>query len=1102
MPVAPTVGSPAGPSRCHPLNARHTAASSFLPPPRQPRYTAGMDGPFTAGVLSYGAAQLMNAMFERLQALGPIVAAPGSIGLTVSQDATGVMIANEPDNFWVQITSTSAPTSTTVAANIAAGLTTFAPASMLGILVGVPLTFSDGTNSETTPVTDVSGTKAKAKFVNSYTGPVTITGMLLSGAYSWSEVFRPTPITWQINPQGLSGDNGVATGLPNLPIFEANGNNAVPLNTVARAWWSESDQSFLFEYEAISNSEFVRITYTNSQASITAGVGVTITPDSMDGIFVGANLTFFAGTSFETGIPVISVTATTFTVTLSKNYTGPVKITGARTSIGFGRIAYPAVWSSWQSVADGTAGGQSVWLVPGNQRVAPYDATTGWGPLILYPFDDYFVEGDAAGGHVYYQARQVDTLSGVPLFAGVQFVPDASPVQHGVVNTTTQEFRGHKAIYGNFMVTNLNNYIPPGAPGYPSGSLAQTAAGVPLDGIQFDNSAGDALMNLYGTGSINFLPGVLYGSVRVFGSGEFVSTTNPGDPCNGSIVHRLVSTATGSWYSIQDGNGLHDGNGGTGLQITGAAGDIFYGGLFISPGASPVSVANGGTGKTTLTLNGVLYGKSTSPVGVTAAGTSGQLLVAGSAPAFVTMSGDATLTGTGVLTLVNTAVAPATYPYATVTVDSKGRITTASAGATPATGTGTLNTVPKVTNATGPVYGDSSITDDGTTVLITGRYPSQTGGQTNSEVWGAGATTAGPNSVVLGQGASAGGTTAQTSVVIGQGASISGTHGQGNVLIGQGASIIGYSSVVLGALSSVTGDVNGAVLIGYNSTTSSANSVVIGGGQSSVGTVCIGTNNTISAGARGITIGQANTVTDDFSCVLGTAGSSQGQGGIVWCGHVNDPFLVLSRADSTTNGEPVAVFGSTWASNTHASRKGRGYLSACDFTGTNREFVRWESDGTVARGGFFAVTAVAQQTGDVATALVNYGLLTSPSYGTQGRATAQTAANASVATVTVGAADGSFLVSANVLITTSVTHSFTATCTYTDEGGTSRVLTLNFSQLTGAFVTALTNVLGASAYEGVPVHIRAKAATTITIATTGTFTVVTYNVEGHITQIA
>lgn len=115
------------------------------------------------------------------------------------------------------------------------------------------------------------------------------------------------------------------------------------------------------------------------------------------------------------------------------------------------------------------------------------------------------------------------------------------------------------------------------------------------------------------------------------------------------------------------------------------------------------------------------------------------------------------------------------------------------------------------------------------------------------------------------------------------------------------------------------------------------------------------------------------------------------------------------------------------------------------------------------------------------------------------RQTGLTAAQA-LTTYTVGASDSTFQISANVLITSSTLHSFSVTCSYTDESNTARVLTLNFSQLTGAFVTTLTNALGASAYEGVPVHIRAKAGTTIIIASTGTFTTVTYNLEERILQ--
>lgn len=118
------------------------------------------------------------------------------------------------------------------------------------------------------------------------------------------------------------------------------------------------------------------------------------------------------------------------------------------------------------------------------------------------------------------------------------------------------------------------------------------------------------------------------------------------------------------------------------------------------------------------------------------------------------------------------------------------------------------------------------------------------------------------------------------------------------------------------------------------------------------------------------------------------------------------------------------------------------------------------------------------------------------------RSVGATAAVSPVTTYTVGASDGSFLVSANILVTTSVAHSFTATVTYTDEGSTSRTVTLQFSNLAGAFVTLIANAAGTVPYEGVPLHIRAKAGTSITIATTGTFTSVVYNVEGLIQQVS
>lgn len=124
-----------------------------------------------------------------------------------------------------------------------------------------------------------------------------------------------------------------------------------------------------------------------------------------------------------------------------------------------------------------------------------------------------------------------------------------------------------------------------------------------------------------------------------------------------------------------------------------------------------------------------------------------------------------------------------------------------------------------------------------------------------------------------------------------------------------------------------------------------------------------------------------------------------------------------------------------------------------------------------------------------------------PAIVAQSRSTAQTGAVASVATFTP-TADGTFEVQANVLVTTATTHNFTVTCTYTDEGGTSRTVTMPFVLVAGsAIVNSVVNTNNAVPYHGIPVQIRDKGTNAITIATTGTFTTVTYNVEGVIKQI-
>lgn len=135
-------------------------------------------------------------------------------------------------------------------------------------------------------------------------------------------------------------------------------------------------------------------------------------------------------------------------------------------------------------------------------------------------------------------------------------------------------------------------------------------------------------------------------------------------------------------------------------------------------------------------------------------------------------------------------------------------------------------------------------------------------------------------------------------------------------------------------------------------------------------------------------------------------------------------------------------------------------------------------------------------------ATAGYGVSVIKAYD---RTVGATAAVASITTYTVGTIDASFEVSANVLVTTATTHAFTLTCAYTDEGNTARTLTLPFVLVAGsAIVTSVANAAGAVPYHGIPVRIRCKASTAITIASAagGTYTTVVYNAEGTIARMA
>lgn len=143
-------------------------------------------------------------------------------------------------------------------------------------------------------------------------------------------------------------------------------------------------------------------------------------------------------------------------------------------------------------------------------------------------------------------------------------------------------------------------------------------------------------------------------------------------------------------------------------------------------------VAGGGTGATTLAANGVLYGNTTSPVGVTAAGTNGQVLIAATAaaPAFASItSSDSSLTFVTGANALDITVAGGATTGKTITGNTGGALSP-TAGNWNIVGTGSTTTSGAVSTLTVQMTGltDHNVLVGAGTATITKVAPSATSG--------------------------------------------------------------------------------------------------------------------------------------------------------------------------------------------------------------------------------------------------------------------------------------------------------------------------------------------------------------------------------------
>ena len=190
---------------------------------------------------------------------------------------------------------------------------------------------------------------------------------------------------------------------------------------------------------------------------------------------------------------------------------------------------------------------------------------------------------------------------------------------------------------------------------------------------------------------------------------------------------------------------------------------------------TPLSVAQGGTGAATLAANGVVYGSGTSAVGVTAVGTTGQVLVGntGAAPSW------ATLTGIGVtsFTAGTTGLTPSSATTGAITLAGTLVVANGGTGATTLTGyvkgSGTTALTASATIPASDISGGAALTktNDTNVTLTLGGSPTTAllaatsitagwTGQLSVARGGTGASTLTSNGVLYGSGTSAIGATA------------------------------------------------------------------------------------------------------------------------------------------------------------------------------------------------------------------------------------------------------------------------------------------------------------------------------------------------------
>ena len=209
----------------------------------------------------------------------------------------------------------------------------------------------------------------------------------------------------------------------------------------------------------------------------------------------------------------------------------------------------------------------------------------------------------------------------------------------------------------------------------------------------FDNNSSGALTVVdNASGPIETIPGGAAGFIYLANNSTVAGGWNrhaflPATyDFNATTANFGTATITNATYQ---GNTIQSGYGGTGLTSFAAANNALYSTSSSALVAGTLPIAAGGTAATTFTANGVIYGNGTSALGVTAAGTTGQVLLANTSGAPTWGS----VPSTGAVTSFQTSLSgltPSTATTGAVTLAGTLGVTSGGTGTSTAFTTGSV----------------------------------------------------------------------------------------------------------------------------------------------------------------------------------------------------------------------------------------------------------------------------------------------------------------------------------------------------------------------------------------------------------------------------